>query len=66
MQEKAHWYHEWRVISDDAAGYFEKQEGQKDSRLIVPGTVLACKKCPKMILEPKDLRLKTVEVTPGD
>lgn len=54
-------FHSWRVVSKDATGYFEKQEGQ-GSGFAVPGTVFECRKCPKMILEPTDLKLRTVEV----
>lgn len=55
-------HHDWKLVSQDAKGYFEKQPGQLDSALVVPGTVFECKTCPKMILEPMDMRLQTVEV----
>lgn len=56
--------HKWSVISDDAVGYFEKQSGQSGSVIKTPGVVFQCSVCQKMILEPFDLTLKTVEIEP--
>lgn len=61
-----HWFHEWKVVSQDSHAYFEKQTGQWDSRIIVPGTVFQCRKCPRTIIEPHDLKLQSVEVVKGD
>lgn len=54
--------HKWRILEKDATGYFEKQPGQMNSRIVVQGTFYECQKCDKMILKPTDVNLQMVEV----
>lgn len=58
--------HNWKVLSQDAVGYFEKQKNQLDSEVAAPGTVFKCSDCSKMIIEPSDLKLRIVEVLKYD
>jgi len=56
-----HFRHDWKVLSQDALGYFEKQPGENNV-LVVPGTVFQCGICSKLIIEPDNLKLQPVEV----
>lgn len=54
--------HDWRLVSRDAMGWFAKNNVPEDKVVTVKGTVFKCEECPKAILEPENLQLKTVEI----
>lgn len=55
--------HKWKKVYDGAIGYYEKQDGQKDSRIYVAGRADTCE-CGAWRLVPYEPGLQAVELHP--
>lgn len=60
-----HLRHNWKVFQEKAVAYFTKQDGQMGSTIYAQGTAFECTVCKKLIFDPDDLKLHTVELEQG-